>query len=591
MPAVSQDPPWDDLFQHAPAGYLTTTDDGTVELVNETFLRWSGLRREDVVGSRLTEHLPVGDRILYTTHCVPRLLMDGAVDEVALELVGGDGARRAALLSAVRSPARDGTPATVRVVVFGAHERRRFEHDLLASRTRAEESEGRRALAESQLQHRVLHDPLTGLRNRAGLVAELEVLLRTAGPSRLALLFLDLDNFKQVNDSLGHAAGDELLVEVSRRLRAAAPPTAVLARLAGDEFVLVDRAGPGEAATLAERLLRAVAAPVVLHGLELVLSASVGIALTDHVEDTPESVVRRADLAMYRAKAAGPGGWQLGARGDEDADAGRLQLVGELRHGIADHELEVEYQPRVDLRSGLTRGVEALVRWRHPVRGLLPPSDFITVAESSGLVRALGEQVMDVAVGQVARWRAAGVDPLAEGVSVNLSTRQLADPDLLGLVRGALDRHGVAARALTLEITETALVDDPAGARAALAALRRLGVRVAIDDFGTGYASLTYLKELPVDELKIDKLFVAGVATDRVDRAIVASCVQLAHAVGCCAVAEGVETEAQRRALVELGCDVAQGYLYSPPRAAGPLAEWSAAVVPVAAGAVDGAAG
>lgn len=571
--------PWEQLFQRAPSGYLTTDDDGVVQLVNETFLRWSGLRREDVVGVPLTRHLPVGDRILYTTHCVPRLAMDGAVDEIALELVGGDGVRRAALLSAVREPAGNGAPAVVRVVVFGAHERRRFERDLLASRLRAEESEARRAVAESELQHRVLHDPLTGLRNRTGLLADLAGLLAHPAPGLpVTLLFLDLDNFKVVNDSLGHAAGDEILVRVARRLQAEAPDGAVLARLAGDEFVVVDRTtGSAAAGALAERLLAAVALPVSLEGLELVLTASSGIALAEQRGDTPEALVRRADIAMYRSKTRGRGGWEVQHPDDEDPAAGRLQLVGDLRRGILADELEVHYQPRVDLRSGALSGVEALVRWRHPGRGLLDPEHFIALAESSGLVRELGVAVVDVAVAQTAAWRtASGAGPgLGVGVSVNLSARQLGDPRLVAIVRAALDRHGLPPEALTLEITETALVADPEGARLTLAALAGLGVKVSVDDFGTGYASLTYLKDYPVDELKIDRLFVSGLDTDRADRAIVAACIQLGHAVGSSVVAEGVETDAQRQALVDLGCDVAQGFLYSRPVPADELTAWS----------------
>ena len=299
-----------DLFRHAPAGYLTTTDDGVVELVNDTFLRWTGLSRDAVVGTRLVAHLPVGDQILFATHCLPRLAMDGAVDEVAVEFLAADGSRRAALLSAVRVPATADRPATVRVVVFGAHERRRFERDLLASRTRAEESEARRAVVEAELQHRVLHDPLTGLRNRAGLLADLGALLGQAGPGRpVVVVFLDLDRFKEVNDSLGHAAGDDLLVEVTRRLRGATAPGSSLARLAGDEFVVAGRLDRAEAGgDVARRLLRALAPPVVLHGIELVVPASAGVVVTTSPDDTAEDLVRRADLAMYRAKAAGPGG-------------------------------------------------------------------------------------------------------------------------------------------------------------------------------------------------------------------------------------------------------------------------------------------
>ena len=561
------------LYQQAPCGYLVTADDGTITGVNDTFLSWTGHPREDLMGTRLQQLLPDGDRILFATHCTPQLSVTGAVAEIAVDVVGADGTRRAALLSAARTPATDSSPAAVRVIIFSAHERRQYERELVEALRRAEESDARRASAEAHLQHLALHDPLTGLPNRAGLTLQLEATF--AEPSaRPVALFVDLDHFKAVNDSLGHAAGDELLIVVAERLRSAVRDTATIARLAGDEFVVLDALGDAEhATTMAERLLEVLTAPVVLQGLEIMVSASIGAAVADG-EETPERLLRHADIAMYRAKSRGRNCWELHDPASTDPAADRLLLLGELRRGIDSSELRLHYQPRMDLRTGRAAGVEALVRWAHPVRGLLPPAEFIEVAEESGLVRQLGAWVLNEAVAQAARWQ--DVDGLSLEMAVNLSPRQLADPELLGVVTAALTRHSLDPAALTLEITETALMDDPDAALTTLTALEALGVGLAVDDFGTGYASLTYLKRFPVDELKIDRSFVAGLGTDRGDSAIVTSCVQLAHAVGIRAVAEGVETDTQRLALLDLHCDFAQGYYYAPPLTPDALTAWLA---------------
>lgn len=576
--AASVPADFEELYQQAPCGYLMTGDDGTIVGVNDTFLRWTGHRRADLLGTRLQKLMPVGDQILYSTHCTPQLVMVGAVAEIAIEVIGADGARRAALLSAARTPASDTGPAVVRVVVFSAHERRRYEKELVAARRRAEESEARRAGAEADLQHLVLHDPLTGLPNRAGLTARLDAACadRATSGSCLGLLFVDLDHFKAVNDSLGHAAGDAFLAVVARRLRSAVRESGTVARLSGDEFVVVDDLGHAEqAASLAQRLLDVLSAPVVVEGLEVVTTASIGAAIAEP-DETPDRLLRRADIAMYRAKARGRNCWELHNSAETDPAVDRLRLLGELRHGIDRGELRVHYQPRMDLRTGRLSGVEALVRWQHPTRGLVAPAEFIAVAEDSGLVRGLGAWVLDEAVAQAVRWRDLAPDARPVEMAVNVSARQLADPRLVGTVTQVLARHGLDPALLTLEITETALMNDADTALSVLTALKALGVGLAVDDFGTGYSSLTYLKRFPIDELKIDQTFVAGLGSDRGDSAIVANCVQLAHALGIRAVGEGVETELQRASLLDLGCDLAQGYYYTPPLPADALATWLA---------------
>ena len=590
-------------WQHAACAQLLTDEAGTITRVNETFLAWTGRRRADVVGAALTALLPVGDRVLFSTHSAPQLALAGRVEEVSLQVLAADGTRLPALLTAVRRPADPsaGRAAEVAVALFSAGARRRYEEDLLAARRRAEASEARRARAEEGLQHLVHHDALTGLLNRSGL---LDHLLTTAGAAPadgapLALLYLDLDGFKAVNDSLGHAAGDELLGVVARRLRAAVREGAVLARLAGDEFAAVERLGAEEAGALAQRLLVALDRPVVLDGVEVVVSASIGIALHD-ADEEPEAddpapgdpdrtvalLLRRADAAMYRAKARGRSQWLLHEPGQVDPAAHRLQLLEQLRRAIAEGQLRLHYQPRTSLRTGRVHSVEALVRWAHPERGLLPPSEFIAAAEESGVVRELGAWVLHEALAQLARWDAQPRHEKVPGreqvqVAVNLSGRELADPRLLPRVAAALAEHRLAPARLVLEITETALMNDPDAALVTLSGLKELGVHLAVDDFGTGYSSFTYLKLFPVDELKIDRSFVAGMVSDPADRAIVASCIDLARAMGLLSVAEGVETAEQEAALAGLGCDVVQGYRIGRPVAADRLT--AAAGVPATA--------
>jgi len=450
---------------------------------------------------------------------------------------------------------------------------------------------------EAESRRRALRDPLTGLPNRAGL---LEHVGSAPAGGGVGVAVVDLDHFSVVNESLGTAAGDELLVTVARRLTAAVREGAVVARSSADEFVVVAPCGDLAAARgLAERLLEALTAPVVLAGLEVVAFASIGAALADPGPGTVDRALHDAGVAMQRAKARGRQRVEVHDPSRSGTAIDRLRLLGELRRGIADGELRVHYQPQVRLRDGTVTGVEALVRWQHPTRGLLPPAAFIEVAEQSGLVRELGAWVLDAAVEQAARW-ARDPGSVTVEVSVNLSTRQLTDPGLLDAVAGALSRHGLAAVLLVLEVTETALVADPEVAAAALAALKDLGVGISVDDFGTGYASLTYLQRFPVDELKVDRSFVSGLGSGGPDRdrqggsrveghddghaAIVQACVQLAHAVGVRAVAEGVETEEQRRVLAGMGCDVGQGFLFARPLEADELQDWarSRATPPVA---------
>lgn len=568
---------FEELFHEAPCGYLLTDDGGRITAVNDTFLRWSGHSRSGLVGSTIQTLMPVGDQILYSTHCVPQLLIAGAVSEIAVEIIDAEGGRRAALLSASRFPAPAQEPGIVRVIIFSAHERRLYEKELVSALRAAEESEARRDRAEAELQRLALHDALTGLLNRAGLKAALDQVLpgRAGQPGTVAALFIDLDFFKAVNDSLGHGAGDELLIAVAQRLKPAAGETSTVARLSGDEFIVVDTfAGAEEATMLAARLLDVLKAPMLIEGLEIVASASIGVAVGGDPSETTEELVRRADIAMYRAKSLGRNRWELYQPAESDPTVDRLRRLGELRRGISGGALRVHYQPRVDLRTGLTSGVEALVRWQHPTRGLLPPADFIDIAEESGLVRPLGAWVLEETLRQAEKWRMEDPRVRCLEVAVNVSARQLNDPELEQIIKEALRRSGTDPSLLLLEITETALMGDPDAALESLRALKNLGVGLAVDDFGTGYSSLTYLKNFPVDELKIDRSFIMGLESDPGDAAIVGSCIDLAHAMGIRAVAEGVETAGQVQKLKALGCDLAQGFHFSRPLPAPRLKEW-----------------
>jgi diguanylate cyclase (GGDEF)-like protein/PAS domain S-box-containing protein len=428
---------------------------------------------------------------------------------------------------------------------------------------------------EEDLAQQALHDPLTGLANRALLMDHLGVALERARRRSFApaVLFLDLDRFKVVNDSLGHRAGDELLTGVADRLVALLRGGDVVARLGGDEFVILleEVRDAEDAAEVAHRILRAVRDPFPLDGEEVFVTASIGIAVADP-SSTPDDLLRDADAAMYRAKALGRDRVELFDAALREEATARLQLETSLRRALESGELAVFYQPEVDLLTGEVVGAEALVRWRHPTSGLLEATSFIELAEETGLILDIGAWVLGEACRQAAAWRTVQATRLPM-VRVNLSARQILQPDLLAMVVAALETSGLPASALCLEITETALMADAAAGLDVLSSLRALGVQLAIDDFGTGYSSLARLKRFPVDVLKIDRSFVDGLGTDPDDTAIVTAIVGLADALGLTVTAEGVETVEQRDELVRLGCLRAQGFLFARPLSPEALSE------------------
>ena len=426
---------------------------------------------------------------------------------------------------------------------------------------------------QTRLEHQATHDPLTDLPNRQLLLERLAAAL-SDGDGATAVLVIDLDHFREVNDTLGHGRGDLLLSAVGARLAAALRPCDLTARLAGDEFavLLPGLADQTAAAGTAQRLLEELHKPFDLDGVTVDVEASIGVSVAPRDGTDPVLLMRQADVALYQAKdlAAGVVVYSPDRAGP---GPGRLALLGELRRALDAHELVVHYQPQVDLRSGELCGLEALVRWQHPDRGLLPPGAFLPVAETTGLVTPLTLRVLDLVLAQVRQWADEGQEV---PVAVNLSARCLSDTDLPDVVAAALARHGVPARLLWLEVTESATMTDP---ERALGILRRLsadGVRLSIDDFGTGYSSMSYLRRLPVGELKVDRSFVSEMTRDDSDAVLVRSTVDLGHNLGLSVVAEGVEDEETLRALSDLGCDVAQGYLLGRPMAPEALAGWRA---------------
>ncbi len=421
---------------------------------------------------------------------------------------------------------------------------------------------------ENELHYHACYDSLTGLANRRLLVERLDqALQRTTDDHRpRALVFVDVDRFKGVNDSLGHVTGDEFLAAIAARMRNLLREGDLLARFGGDEFVVLveDVAGAEEALSIAQRLCAAVAQPLSLSdGYEMVASVSVGVALTD-AGKTADDMLRDADVAMYEAKAKGGGCCRLfdqvsmGTRSPE-----RLRIEADLRRGLERDELEVHYQPFYSLAEHRLVGAEALVRWRHPVRGMLGPAAFIPMAEETGLILPLGRFVLEKVCGQLRSIK----DNLNVDlpISVNLSPRQFAESDLLSEVATALDAACLPSELLKFEITETMVMDDLLGAREIMKKLSRLGVRLAIDDFGTGHSSLAYLKQFPVHEVKVDRAFIQGVADSTVDLAIVRAVIDLATAIGISTVAEGVENAEQVAELRALGCQVGQGFFFSKP--------------------------
>ena len=427
-----------------------------------------------------------------------------------------------------------------------------------------------RKLAEAQLAHRAFYDPLTNLPNRALFLDRLRHALRRAQRRRdylFAVLFLDVDRFKVINDSLGHMSGDRLLVTIARRLELALRPGDSVARLGGDEFTVLldDIRDAADAEGVADRIHRELMAPFQIAGQELYTSCSIGIALSSTGYEKPEDILRDADTAMYRAKSGGRARHAMFDTAMHQRAVMLLQTEADLRRALDRDELRVQYQPIVSLDSGRISGVEALVRWKHPERGMVSPAEFVPVAEDSGLIVALDRWVLRHACGEAAQWLQELADPGDFRLNVNLSPRQLGLADMAQHVADVLAETGIPAGSLRLEITETAMMEQHDAAVHVLSALKRLGVQISVDDFGTGYSSLARLHDFPIDSLKVDRSFVEVMGETGETSRIARTIVLIGRTLGLSVIAEGVETAQQLDLLRELRCDAAQGYFFSRP--------------------------
>jgi diguanylate cyclase (GGDEF)-like protein len=465
--------------------------------------------------------------------------------------------------------------------VLSAHStrRRRFSVDdvsFLQAVADVISTAAERHRADEATRHAALHDELTGLPNRRLALDRIGQALRRRGltSESVAVMMIDLDRFKVINDSLGHTTGDELLLALAPRLQAAMRPYDTVARLGGDEFVVVCEGlkGPLGVGAVAERIARAISEPVTVFAREHLISASVGIAVADHPDATPESLLRDADAALYRAKERGRGRYELFDKPMRENVMRRMQVETELRRALENSELRVYYQPLVDLSARRPVGMEALVRWQHPERGLIAPGEFIPVAEESGLIADLGLWVLRASCRQVAEWQRDYGVPL--GVCVNVSGSQIAQPAFAGQVSEIVSATGLAPHTLGLEITESVLIEEADAPITVLTDLRELDIRLVLDDFGTGYSSLSYLQRFALDGLKIDRSFVQALGSNGNGPPIAEAIVAMAHTLGLGVVAEGVETEQQATLLRKLGCTLGQGFLFAKPMPAERMASY-----------------
>ena len=522
---------------HAPLILWALDADGRVTLSEGQGLASRGIEPGETVGRSAFD--------LYADH--PEVLEDirGALDGQERMGVADFGS---VVLETHMSPLRDGDGAAIGVlgVSIDVTERER---------------------AEQRLSHMALHDSLTALPNRSLFLDRLEHALARAKreQTRCCVLFIDLDRFKRINDSLGHRAGDQILLESADRIAQALRADDTVARLGGDEFTVLCEGVPDEEQCLgvADKISEELGHLYELDDGELYITASVGVALSD-ADSSPEQLLRDADAAMYRAKSRGRARAELFDEESRSHTVNRLALESALHGAVERAEFRLLYQPKVSLASERVVGYEALLRWQHPTRGLLAPDEFIAVAEDSGLIVPIGEWVLERAARQAAEWKAARPD-VPFDMCVNLSARQFAQPDIVAVVERAIDSSGLDPTALCLEITESMLMEQTPVTTATLDHLKRLGVRLALDDFGTGYSSLGYLQRFRLDYLKVDRSFVDGLGRDQGQSAIVDAVVRLAQALGLRVIAEGVETRVQLEALRELGCDLIQGYLFSRP--------------------------
>jgi diguanylate cyclase (GGDEF)-like protein/PAS domain S-box-containing protein len=535
-------------FTHAAIGMALVTTEGKFIQANKAFCEMLGRTSEELLAANLRE-LVNGEDLQ-------------ALQDPVSKLVKGQLAR---VQTELRGVHRDGSDVWMMLNVSLARDWQFRTHNLIVQ---AQDVTARRR-AEAELYHNAYHDSLTQLANRAYFVEQLNRSIARSQrhpEQRFAVMYLDFDRFKMVNDSLGHKAGDELLVSIARRLKSILRPTDVLARLGGDEFAILveDLARQGDAVELTERVQKELAKPVQLGAMEVSMSASIGITFSTNNYQTSDQIIRDADIAMYKAKSKGKAQYAVFDSSLHQHVTAQLRLETELRRALGQGQIYLDYQPICSLRDRKLIGFEALARWNHPERGLLEPSRFIPVAEETGLIVPLGNWVITEACRQMREWRSIRNSADLK-MSVNVSGLQLTHPDFVAHVGHALREGDMQPAQLTLEVTESVLMDGIENATSTLAALRELGVTLSIDDFGTGYSSLSYLATLPIDALKIDRSFVERMAVDPEGGEIVRAIFKLGSALNKQVFAEGIETGTQLALLEELGCEFGQGFLLSRP--------------------------
>ncbi len=539
------------MVEHSSDVVMLVNANGQIQYASPGLVSTLGHRGSDWLGRPLIDLVASDDRDASALE-LQRVLQLGQASTVKFEvsLVRVDGQRRrmeATIANLLGGDAVDGLVATFRDVT----EQRNLER---------------------QLSHRAFHDELTGLANRALFLDRMDHALRVARPETdpLVVLFVDLDDFKSVNDALGHGVGDQLLRAIADRIRQVTATGDTPARLGGDEFAILleDRGGVDRAIDVAEGLLRLLREPVALAGYELAVLASVGVAVASPGMTT-SGLLRDADIAMYEAKRAGKSQIKIFDPAMRLSATRHLEFRSELGLAIERGQMRLVFQPMIELATGGVVGAEALIRWEHPTRGVVPPDEFIPIAERAGLIGPIGEWVLDESFRQAVKWQASG----RRGVSVNVSALQIRQDDFVEQVRGALERHALDPALVTLEITETMFVDEVEASNGKLAELRELGIRIAIDDFGTGYCSLSYLQRFPIDIVKIDRRFVEELGEEKKSSTLASMILQMTSALGVTSVAEGIENRAQLHVLRTLGCDVGQGYLLSRPLEAADLAQ------------------
>ena len=540
------------IFDGTPVGIEIADTEGRLIATNSALQEMLGYTQEELHGLPFTEITHPDD--VAAEEALDEELMAGRVDRYQLEK---------------RHIRKDGQPVWTRLTASEVRDSRGEPQFAIA----IVEDIRERKEAEQALEYQAMHDALTDLPNRTLFHDRLEQAIASArrNGGSMAILLMDLDRFKDVNDTFGHHHGDLLLQEVSHRLRGALRESDTVSRLGGDEFgVVLPVADECRATVVATKLLQALANPYVVEGQSFDIGASVGIALSPTHGDDANALLRRADVAMYAAKRAAAGYSVYTSEQDQHSPA-RLALIGDLRQAIEQERFLLYYQPKLHVKTGSVDHVEALVRWKHPERGLIPPDQFIPLAEQTGLIKPLTLWVIEEALQQCKRWSRQGLDMT---VAVNLSARSLHDPQLVDTIRDRLRAHGLKPSSLGVELTESAVMADPVRAMDTLSRLRRMGIQIAIDDFGTGYSSLGYLKRLPVDEIKIDKSFVMDMALNHDDAVIVRSVLDLGHNLGLKVVAEGVENQRILDVLVSMGCDLAQGYHVCHPLHAEAFMTW-----------------